>query len=490
MEPASPRPIARRSATPTDGILPFPTTTPTTTSTPAFPSAQSETWHSLLPRPRDLLPYFITSSATPSKIRSTSWVDGLRGLAAFLVLIFHFTYRMTNTNLAWGANDDSDTRVLWRLPVLRLLSSGSAMVSLFFLISGYALSLRPLQLIRAAHRGRTESRVPTSDVTRHLASALIRRPIRLFVPVVFSAVLIFMCVRLGLSDWTRPVAENKSIFPITPQETHVETKSNIFLQFAHLFTELRDLMHNAFWENFFGGNFEYDQHMWTIPVELRSSCLLFGSLIPCIFMSEDVRYWYWAGLIGWTVDGGNWQMCLFFTGAVVAEWNLRQPQETATGSASPPETPLLLMLSLLILSYPEEHAETTPLYRYLYALTYPSFGQDFRFWQCLGGGVLFATISVSPVLKRPLESALMQYLGRISYGLYLMHGPVIHTVGFGMIGMLHGNSEAELSTMEYFIALAVTSACSIWAGDIWWRFVDLRAIAWARKASERILTRQ
>ena len=188
-------------------------------------------------------------------------------------------------------------------------------------------------------------------------------------------------------------------------------------------------------------------------------------------------------------------MVLFYTGALVAEWNLAIAERAETsltrekGTLSTPETPLLVLVSLLVLSYPEDLADKTPLYRYLSWLSYPSFGQDFRFWQCLGGGVLFATISTSPVLRKPLESSSVQYLGRISYGLYLMHGPVIHTVGFGVVGLLHGDSEEHVGTIEYLVALTVTTACAIWAGDVWWRAVDMRAVKWARQVSDYMLSR-
>ena len=77
----------------------------------------------------------------------TAFLDGMRGLAAFVVFICHLTYGTFDITRAWGAPPDPETqspavyRDFLRLPIVRLLYSGPPMVAIFFVVSGYALKL-------------------------------------------------------------------------------------------------------------------------------------------------------------------------------------------------------------------------------------------------------------------------------------------------------------------------------------------------------------
>src|SRR5882757_1605507 len=71
----------------------------------------------------------------------TAFLDGMRGLAAFVVFICHLTYGTFDIGHAWGAHPDQPTlahKNFLRLPIVRLLYSGPPMVAIFFVISGYA----------------------------------------------------------------------------------------------------------------------------------------------------------------------------------------------------------------------------------------------------------------------------------------------------------------------------------------------------------------
>ncbi len=57
-------------------------------------------------------------------------------------------------------------------------------------------------------------------------------------------------------------------------------------------------------------------------------------------------------------------------------------------------------------------------------------GQEYRFWPCVSAIQLLWAVSNSTLLRRCYSGSLIQYLGRVRYALYLMHGPVIHTFGY------------------------------------------------------------
>jgi hypothetical protein len=88
----------------------------------------------------------------PGKIFPTSYLEGLRGLAASLVFWYHVDWKYLNTLMpSYGPPLSEDgTRApssILQLPFLRVAFSGRRMVHIFFIISGYVLSLKYLKQI-------------------------------------------------------------------------------------------------------------------------------------------------------------------------------------------------------------------------------------------------------------------------------------------------------------------------------------------------------
>ncbi|RMX91027.1 hypothetical protein D0867_15129 [Hortaea werneckii] len=74
-------------------------------------------------------------------LRDTAWLDGLRGLAAFEVFIFHYIDGWLDRTTPWGHGEHMRSGWYY-LPIFRTFyASGDAAVCLFFGISGYVLSL-------------------------------------------------------------------------------------------------------------------------------------------------------------------------------------------------------------------------------------------------------------------------------------------------------------------------------------------------------------
>lgn len=131
-----------------------------------------------------LRPDIFTRRKGPAKpIGSTAWLDGLRGWAAFNVAIVHLTvYTHDWAELCYGIevlpNQYITSPIV--MPFLRLIFSGGHFaVMLFFHISGYVLTRRLLSMM---HEGPSRH----DDVVDSVHSAIVRRPFRLFLPVVWS----------------------------------------------------------------------------------------------------------------------------------------------------------------------------------------------------------------------------------------------------------------------------------------------------------------
>jgi peptidoglycan/LPS O-acetylase OafA/YrhL len=94
-------------------------------------------------------------TAEPRRLHPTSYLDGLRGVAALFVVFAH--YEATNfpsLNPPWHGVDSSNETTqgveppkndnLLQLPIVRAIYTGPFMVSIFFVISGHVLSQKAL----------------------------------------------------------------------------------------------------------------------------------------------------------------------------------------------------------------------------------------------------------------------------------------------------------------------------------------------------------
>jgi hypothetical protein len=135
----------------------------------------------------------------PAKLSPTAYLDGMRGLAALFVFFCHYFYQAFVIAESWGCGD-TNYQIL-KLPFLRLWYQGPAAVCVFFVISGYALSYRPMKLIRSRSY---------SDLATTMSSLIFRRGIRLYLPTAISTLMIICLLRIGAYEWTRDFANDRT----------------------------------------------------------------------------------------------------------------------------------------------------------------------------------------------------------------------------------------------------------------------------------------
>ena len=174
------------------------------------------------------------------------------------------------------------------MPVVRtFFTGGHFAVSVFFIISGYVLSAKPLSLI---HSGET---VKLGD---SLASALFRRWLRLYIPVFVTTLLYFTSWHM-FGIWT--VSPNhEANFRDELWKFYVEFKNYSF----------------AFRT---GGEdwLSYNFPTWSIPVEFRGSIIIYTSLLAFSRCTRNMRLFGMVGMIFYfmyIVDG--WFGSLFMAG--------------------------------------------------------------------------------------------------------------------------------------------------------------------------------
>jgi peptidoglycan/LPS O-acetylase OafA/YrhL len=274
-------------------------------------------------------------SARPSP---TSWLDGLRGYAAFFVILYHLRQAYTGSvHVAYGTTEN-DTNPL-QLPIIRLMFAGQAMVALFFVVSGYSLSWGPSKDL---HKG------GVVKCLERIRSSVFRRAPRLYLPTLASAFIAMLCRSLGLYEWGHKMDIRGYKAP------EPERFDNFFAQLADYLSKSLEFL------NVWRGNAHaYYLPSWSIPIEFKCSILLYAGLLAVSKLRLLPRM---AGLAimvlycHWMQNAFLW---LFFIGSTLAQVNC-YVQRSWTDGFPPKDSRkrfcfkiFVLFLGLWLLSFPD-----------------------------------------------------------------------------------------------------------------------------------------
>ena len=173
------------------------------------------------------------------KITPTAYLDGMRGVAALFVYFCHYSYQAFTIAPSWGYAENWS---ILKLPILRLWYQGPTAVCVFFVISGYALSYKPLKLIRARSM---------DDFATTMSSLTFRRVIRLYLPTAASTLMVVCLLQLGVYEWTRDFA-NDQTYMKNIVEPHPERLEGIYVQLVDWVWKMFEFIHVFDW-NLYGG---------------------------------------------------------------------------------------------------------------------------------------------------------------------------------------------------------------------------------------------
>lgn len=362
------------------------------------------------------------------------------------------------------------------------------MVTLFFAISGFGLSYGFLGALR---KGQV-----TNAVSR-LASLTLRRWLRLFVPASISMFVVCMASFIGAYDQGREFQDGEWL--TGTWEQHPPRMKNFGKQ-------LKDFCKMWWtWSSPFRWGFyysEYDPHTWTIPVEFRSSIVLFVVLLASAGLKPRWSFGMICLVTLYCLCKERWEVATFTGGALVAllqhaaaarrdRVQLLPVQDTPSATRTKVRKWAILglniigfLLSLFVLSFPDDQAGRTPGFRFLNRIAIPTYHDNREFWHPFAAVFILYSVEQLSLLRMFLSSAVPQYLGKISYGFYLVHGPLLHSAGFALqpaIWRAVGSDTAAQWCGGLFIGWMTMLTLSITAGHLFWLLVDapsVRATRW------------
>lgn len=187
---------------------------------------------------------FIRSSSPKKPLRRTAWLDGLRGFAAFIVYLHHnqlWSHDIHGNSVFENSFGYKKRHYFAALPFIRhFFSGGHFAVAVFFVISGYVLSVKPLGSIQK------NQHIVSAD---NVGSALFRRWIRLFLPVI-GFTLLWVIIR-HWTDVCVDFGERKSTW-----SEEFKTWYYSFKNYSYVFSTGENIDFTS----------NYNSHLWSIPI--------------------------------------------------------------------------------------------------------------------------------------------------------------------------------------------------------------------------------
>ncbi len=344
-----------------------------------------------------------------------------------------------------------------------------------------------------------------------MASFTFRRAFRLFLPTAVSTLLIVFLLRIGLYEWTRDFAQDGR-YMRNVQELHYGRAPTTLEQLQGWGRDMFSFVHIWSWEKY-GGSTGLDPHLWTIPVEFRGSMMLFITLVGTARLKTWARFVSVALLAWFSYRNDRWEMLLFYAGMALAEIDLIRGAHTNQAAVASPRPvghhnhPSLLSL---------DHVAPIPAARghirslawtalsiiALYLMSQPDIGGEatpgWGLADVPGSGLLSPTntgtgsqwdlysfvLAVGRMAswQRFFNLPAVQYFGKISYAIYLMHGPVLHTVGYATMRAIweRTGTEGTNYTLGFVLSSFLVVPMVIWAADIFWRAVDAPIVRFAK----------
>ncbi|SPQ18491.1 bebe6dc2-fd64-4d3b-84d4-a8a74ff6ba18 [Thermothielavioides terrestris] len=434
-----------------------------------------------------------TSRSAENGTTSTAFLDGLRGLAAFFVFFQHCIGGFDDNVHEHGFGEGGHWH-LASLPFVRILfNGGGAAVAIFFVLSGFVLSRSPLRLVRAAK---------TAACLWSLASAVVRRPIRLYAPT-FAVTLAFAVLM-------------HAPYHLVHELPWPQRKPDVFQEVAnwvvsayHYFNPFQTHS-NEVW-------FDYGLVVWTIPIELKGSMLIYAlaALLAAGPLSAPRSMLAWSISIVVLLQLGYWTMACFLAGLVLSGLDVYALDASFLSRHCSQLTRTVLHHLAFVAGYyllcqpahggDPDYSLNTPGWRTLTRLAPAVYGKNqyYRYWTSWGAALLvYATLRLR-WLQALLQTRPLRYLGRVSFMFYLIHLPMQYIVGDRVALMLgHVPKDAEPTWWDnrlyvpdlgppgfntrFLLSMAVMFPLDLVVADFLTRWLDMPCVRLGKRLTQRL----
>jgi peptidoglycan/LPS O-acetylase OafA/YrhL len=445
-----------------------------------------------------LLPSFVfigrKDNTKTKPIHPTAYLDGVRGMAAFLVFIFHMII-IFFPSLLLGWKPPARTN-FFQLPWIRLVTAGHGMVAVFFVVSGFSISVGPLKRIRSGDMNTFNSSI---------ASSIFRRWLRLYVPCLVMSFIIMVVVY---------TEGDNGLLGVVKLPTFTDQFWDWYYDVLFMTFPLRTIDINN-WQQM---GSKYVSQLWTVPIEFQGSMIVYTSLVAFSKLREKPRIALNVILALISLYYVQWHISLFMMGIVLGELHLIRRAREANQSLDTSERETLnrsistlsslasifhtgywlahFLFAAYILSMQGreiyQFGEEDPGFAWLWFLIPTQYATPlhwFRFWPTIGAIYFVYSIDNCKLAQRIFTTRFFQYLGFISFALYLVHVQLIYIHWFPVLEktwLWSGKATNPEYTLGFFIGFVICLPFMFWASDLFARAVDVPSVNFAKWVYEKL----
>jgi peptidoglycan/LPS O-acetylase OafA/YrhL len=357
----------------------------------------------------------LSKQITKSKIW---YLEGIRGLAAFMVVIHHYLLAFYPAQ-ANGKLSDAHLGIieLWyhSSPFI-FLTNGRFFVYIFFILSGYVLSKKFIEK-------------PNRD---YLKSAVIRRIPRLYIPVAFSLIVAFILIRLSFD------------FNI---QAGILTKS-AWLQALHGNPSMSHFFKSLLYKAFFHYDNSYNTVLWSITFELYGSFMVFAGLWLSSYVKTPLILFSLIFMV--LVFTGEYEYGSFFLGVILNYWRNIEFKSAFLNRAL---IVFLIALGLFLGGFPHVYYTTPSISDTFYRfLNYDFIITKHGLINSIGAFMIVLAVQQSIKLQNFFSSNILDFLGSISFSMYLIHALILQSFSSFIFIKLDGVLNYNAAFLVTFIS--------------------------------------
>jgi hypothetical protein len=199
----------------------------------------------------------------------TSWLEGIRGLAALQVMTHHLVWTLKPWRFH-ATVDDKMTLMQW--PFLRAFYSGSFSVDEFVLIAAFVSAIKPLRQTRAYGH---------EEAMSIIAKAAFKRTFRLVIPVILMTTIAWLLCQLGAFTYSHDFEGSGWIRITTPARS------------TSFWASMVDLVSSNF-HTWSSGSNNYEKNFWLMKTFYRASFFGYIILLSTTYVRPSRRFLIYA----------------------------------------------------------------------------------------------------------------------------------------------------------------------------------------------------